>query len=110
MNLVSPASISAGLALSAGGCGNGASSRTLGFGTSPPSSLKAMIRFTEAVDEFDPPPAMPQIDPDTRRIDRGDVDETSPGAEGHGRPAVSANPRGIDHLWSGIPISTLGKA
>ncbi len=45
MNLVSPAAISRALALFSGGFGKGSSRRTSGFRVSPPSSLKAMMRF-----------------------------------------------------------------
>ena len=46
MNLISPCLISAALAVFSGGLGKGSSLRAGGFGTSPPPSLKAIMRLT----------------------------------------------------------------
>jgi hypothetical protein len=46
MNLISPCLISAALAVFSGGLGKSSSLRAGGFGTSPPSSFKAMMRLT----------------------------------------------------------------
>src|ERR1019366_19172 len=59
---------------------------------------KDAYRREEAVDEFDASTVMPQIDPDTGHIDGGDIDETRPRIEGHGRPTVPAGPGRIDDL------------